>query len=61
MADLKNFKKIVFTKCNIGANRVMVIKSKSKKPFPKYSDNYSFQGGGELQFSHEVHKSNKKL
>lgn len=61
MADLKNFKKIVFTKCNIGANRVMVIKSKSKKPFPKYSDNYSFQGGRELQFSHEVHKSNKKL
>ena len=61
MTDLKNYKKIVFTKCNIGANGVMIIKSKSNKPFPKYSENYSFQGGGELQFCYKLHKSDEKL
>ena len=62
LVTLENFNQIVFTKVNIASKSGPIrIRTKKNKPFPDYSENYSFQGGGQLEYSHEVHKARKKI
>ncbi|MHB1440517.1 MAG: hypothetical protein ACYCSO_09940 [Cuniculiplasma sp.] len=61
---LKNIPVIIFTECRIASNSgATKIKTRKNIPFPEYSNkgNYSFQGGGKLQYVYEVHKTKSKL